>query len=165
MNSPIKHKLSFFVSYAKANKPMAMKLLERYDEQVKSSRFYSYHLWRDSKILVGEEWHREIQDALTQCDLGIVLISPAFLNSTYIKENELPMFIGNDAKPVIPVMLQPINFERHDLKGIQERQIFRLEADGFKQPRSFGECKPRRQDDFVRELFNQVELRLDKYFQ
>lgn len=158
-------RLSFFVSYAKANKSMAERFLEKYDEQIRASKFYDYHLWKDAGILAGEKWHQEIQNALAQCDFGIVLLSPSFLSSAYIKENELPAFTRNNAKPVVPVMLQPINFDRHDLLGIQEHQIFRLDVDGFKQPRSFGECKARRQDDFVRELFNQVELRLDKYFQ
>lgn len=144
---------------------MAAKFLGKYDEQIGASKFYDYHLWQDTEILVGESWHQEIQCALAQCEVGIFLLSPSFLSSAYIRESELPTFIGNDAKPVIPVMLQPVNFDRHDLKGIEKHQIFRLDADGFKQPRSFGECKPHRQDDFVRELFNQVELRLDKYLQ
>lgn len=164
MEPQVKLKLSFFVSYARANKSMATRLLEKYKEQIGASKFYDYRLWQDTEILAGEKWHQEIQNALAQCDLGIILLSPSFLGSTYIKESELPIFTGNDAKLVIPVMLQPISFDRHSLMGIQEYQIFRLDADGFKEPRSFGECKAPRQDDFVRELFNQIELRLDKYF-
>lgn len=157
-----KRKVSFFVSYAQANKSLASNFLEKYEEQISPSKFYNYNLWRDTGILVGENWHNEIQSALAECDLGILLISPRFLSSAYIKESELPTFIGSRPKPVIPVMLQPISLDRHDLKGIQEHQIFRLDADRFKHPRAYAECKTNRKDDFVRELFRQVEFRLDK---
>ena len=157
-----RRKVTFFVSYARANKVLASSFLEKYDEQIRPSKRYDYHLWRDTGILVGEKWNNEILSALQKCDLGILLVSPRFLSSSYIGEKELPFFVGNDAKPVIPVMLQPVDLDRHNLKGIQEHQIYRLDLDDFKHPRAYGECRRNRRDDFVRYLFNNVELRLDK---
>ena len=96
--------------------------------------------------------------------MGLLLISPAFLSSDFIIENELSYFIGSDTKPVIPVLIQPVNFKRHDLKGLLEHQIFRLDIDSFKSPRAYGECKSNRKNDFALELFNQVEARVDDIF-
>ena len=133
-----KRNVSIFVSYAQSNKFLASSFIEKYVEQIRPSKKYQYNLWQDTGILVGENWHHEIQKALIECDLGIMLLSASFLGSSYIGESELPNFIGLHSKPVIPLLLQPIDFDRHDLKGIEENQIFRLDASEFKHPKAYG---------------------------
>jgi hypothetical protein len=154
--------VGFFVSYARANKALALRFLTRFEEQLTPSRHYAYHVWRDGRILVGEDWHGEIQRALHDCQLGLLLISPAFLGSQYIERHELPTFVGQDAKPIIPIMLQPVDFERHDLKGLGDQQIFRLDGERFKEPKAYGECSGNQRERFAAALFRQVEQRLDK---
>jgi hypothetical protein len=63
---------------------------------------------------------------------------------------------------VIPVLLQPIDLDRHDLKGLQRMQIFRLDRPRFASPKAYGECSGAQRDQFALELFRQVEARLDK---
>ncbi len=157
-----KRPVKFFVSYARANKALAMRFLNHFEEQAVPSRHYAYGFWRDGRILVGEDWHDEIRQALDDSQLGLLLISPAFLGSQYINEHELPIFLGRDAKPMIPVMLQPVDFERHDLKGLRDKQIFRLDGDRFKEPKAYGECSGRQRERFAAALFRQVEQRLDQ---
>ncbi len=159
-----KKRITLFVSYARANKVLAGNFLKRFKEQVAPSKTYAYHFWRDSKIPVGTDWHVEIEKALADCDLGLLLVSPAFLGSRYISEFELPEFTGNNRKPVIPVMLQAVDFKRHDLKGLQEQQIFRLDGERFKSPKAFGDCIGNQRDRFVQQLFCAVEDRLDRLF-
>jgi hypothetical protein len=156
-----KKKVELFVSYARSNKALATRFLRRYEEQTAASGRYHYVFWRDEDILVGEQWHEAIGRALDGCDLGLLLVSPAFLGSQYISDHELPAFVGRRAKPLIPVMLQPVDLERHDLKGLEERQIFRLEGDRFKVPKSYGDCTGVQRDRFVQSLFRQVEHKLD----
>jgi hypothetical protein len=158
----MRKKIKIFVSYARANRDLATRFLEKYREQVGPSKSYKYIFWRDAGILVGERWHDEIQGALKGCDLGLLLVSPAFLGSQYIGEHELPGFVGDDARPLIPVMLQPVDFERHDLKGLKRTQIFRLDSPRFQSPKAYGDCTGRQRNRFVQELFRQVEARLDK---
>jgi len=158
----MKKTITFFISYARANKGLAAKFLDKFSEQVTPSKKYKYMFWRDTEILVGENWNDEIQTALKQCDLGLLLISPAFLGSQYIDEHELPRFVGSDAKPLIPIMLQSVNFQRHDLKGLQDGQIFRLDRPNLRSPKSYYECSPLQRDQFIQEVFKQVESRLDK---
>jgi hypothetical protein len=114
--------------------------------------------------LLGENWHEEIQKAIRECDFGFLLFSPSFLGSAYIKEHELPHFIGKDAKPVFPVMLRRVSFESQDLLGLKKKQIFRLQSNRFKEPRAFSEISAARREDFAYEFFLQVEKRLDKIF-
>ena len=158
----MKNKITVFVSYARANRDLATRFLKKFKEQAAPSRQYQYVFWRDNDILVGEKWHQEIQVALAQCDVGLVLISPAFLGSQYIQDHELPKFLKSGGKPVIPVLLQPIDLDRHDLKGLQRTQIFRLERPRFASPKAYGECSGTQRDQFALKLFGQVEARLDK---
>ena len=151
-----------FVSYARANRDLAARFLEKFQEQAAPSKQFDYTFWRDNDILVGEKWHEEIQHALGECDAGLVLVSPAFLGSQYIQDHELPKFVKGGDKPVIPVLLQPIDLERHDLKGLQQAQIFRLDRPRFASSKAYGECSGSHRDQFALELFRQVEARLDK---
>ena len=153
--------IDFFVTYAHANRRWADDFLKRLSEQLIPSKQYEYTLWRDTAILVGQLWQQEIHRALAECDLGLLLVSPAFLGSDYITREELPRFVGIGGKAVIPVMLQRVDFTRHDLKGLEAHQVFRLEGrDG---PRAYARCR----DDisrrrYVELLFLQIERRLDR---
>lgn len=158
----MKQNITIFVSYARANRDLATRFLKKFREQAAPSKQYHYTFWRDHDILVGEKWHEEIQLALRQCEMGLVLVSPAFLGSQYIQDHELPKFVKGGHKPVIPVLLQPVDLERHDLKGLQQTQIFRLDRPRFASPKAYGECSGSHRDQFALELFRQVEGRLDK---
>lgn len=152
--------IAFFVSYAHADQRPADLFLQRLTEQLAPSKRYAYTLWRDTELLVGERWHDEIQQALAACQLGLLLISPAFLASKYITQQEWPSFTGDGAKPIIPVMLKMIDLRRHDAKGLEHHQIFRLDH-----ARAFADCTTevlRRR--FAEQLFTQIERRLDRLY-
>jgi hypothetical protein len=158
-------KVGIFVSYARANNDLATDFLKRFRQQVDPSKNYKYTFWHDGHILVGEKWDGRIQEAIEDCDLGLLLISPAFLGSQYITRRELPRFVGKRGKAVIPVVLQPVDMKRHDLKGLRERQLFRLEK-GVTSSRAYGDCyNAAKRDSFAYELFGHVERKLDRLFQ
>ena len=158
----MKKKIPVFVSYARANRDLATRFLKKFQEQAAPSKRYQYVFWRDHDILVGEKWHEEIQAALGHCDLGLVLVSPALLGSQYIQDHELSKLMKSAGKLVVPVLLQPVDLDRHDLKGLQRTQMFRLERPRFSSPKAYGECSGSQRDQFALELFRQVEARLDK---
>lgn len=147
------------VAYAHSNKELANSFLSKLKDMLAPSKKYEYVLWKDTRLLVGEEWENQIIEARDKCDLGLLLVSPAFLASKFISEKELPVFVSGE-KSSIPVMLQPVDFSRHDLKGLEKRQIFRLDFEGFKEPRAYGECKKQRRETFVLELFKAIEDKL-----
>ena len=80
-----KQPVIFFVSYARENKQLADIFLSLFEEQIGASKRYDYKKWQDHKILPGENWHEEIQKAIIKCDFGLLLISPSFLGSAYIR--------------------------------------------------------------------------------
>jgi hypothetical protein len=155
----LRKKVTFFVSYAHSNKELAGSFLQKLREMLAPSKKHEYELWQDTGLEVGEEWEQQILGARDNCDFGLLLVSPAFLGSKFITEKELPIFVSGE-KPSIPVMLQPVDFSKHDLKGLEKRQIFRLDYEGFKEPRAYGECKKGRRDTFVLELFRTIENKL-----
>ena len=161
MNSVGRVKVRFFVSYAHADDEYADPFIKALCEMLKPSKTYDFELWRDTEILPGETWLKEIEDALKACTLGLLLVSPAFLGSDFITQSELPRFVGNDAKPVIPVMLRKVNFERHDLKGLSVTQIYRYKA-GADNYRSFAQCGSGQREEFVYDLHERIERRLEK---
>jgi hypothetical protein len=158
----MRKKIYWFVSYAHKNKMLADRFLEEFKEQTAPSRRYQYEFWRDQAILPGEDWHREIQAALERCHMGLLLISPAFLASSYIRVHELPPFTRDDAKPVIPVMLKAVDLKLQGEATLERLQVFALENPRFRKAKSYADCSSRHRDEFVRALFAQVEERLTR---
>jgi WD40 repeat protein len=161
-----KRLVRFFVSYSHQEKTSIDKLLKLLSEEFGASKNYELDLWADGEIPVGERWHDQIQKAITNCDFGLLLISPAFLGSTYIDQHELPHFVGEGAeisrlKPVIPVGAVRVDFHRQDLKGLSEHQFFNPD-NGRK---FFAELtgEPARRG-YVHQLFLKIEHRLDRWF-
>lgn len=159
---PNRKTVKFFISYAHADEDHANRFISSFKEMSAPSEKYEYVFWQDTNILPGEKWKQEIQEALETCSIGLLLISPAFLGSKFITENELSKFIGIKAKPLVPVMLKKINLNRHDLKGLKENQIFRLKVKGGGNLNSYAQCGSRQKYEFVYELFDRVEMLLDK---
>ncbi len=153
----MKRRVSFFVSYAKANKVAVDQFLQLYREQIGASKRFSYALWTDHEIVVGDNWNQSIQNAIEETDFGILLVSPAFLNSVYIASNELPSYLKASGKRCFPVMLANVDLERHDLKGLEQKQIYRLDSIKLKQPRAFTYLKDLRKAQFVEEFFAKVD--------
>lgn len=146
--------ISIFVSYSHKNKKSAIKLIELLLNQLKASKSYKYELWFDEQLDAGEIWKQKILKMMNSCDLGLLLVSPSFLSSKFIIEYELPKFIGENAIPCVPIMLQVIDFDRHNLRGLEEVQIFTLNGEAF------FKCKSKSKYDFSLELFKAIENKL-----
>ena len=151
--------IRYFVSYAHHDEQQALKLLTPLRHLFDSSQDYNFEGWRDDTILPGERWHDEIQRAIAQCSFGLLLVSPAFLASGYIRKNELPAFVLDDGsspspnRRAIPVTLKSVPFDGTiDLKGLQHRQFFR-----HKDAKSFRDCRNGAlQEAFALELFKRI---------
>jgi hypothetical protein len=54
---------------------------------------HGVRVWTDRDIAISDEWHLGIQNALDRAKVGVMLVSPRFLESDYIKSDELPKML------------------------------------------------------------------------
>jgi TIR domain len=70
--------------------------------------------WYDGKIKGGDEIDPQIAHYLNEADVILLLVSPDFLRSSYVRERELPLAIqrhrAGEAR-VIPIILRPANWQ------------------------------------------------------
>jgi len=158
----MKKKVKIFVSYAKKNKVAKSDFMKRFIDYSGADARFDFEFWHDDQLAIGEDWHQSITKALDECDFGLLLLSPAFLQSQYIEKNELPKLIAKSL--CMPVALAKLDFKRFDLKGLESKQIYRLDNDNFEQPRAFTDLKSKRKDDFVANLYERMHDQLVAHF-
>ena len=65
--------------------------------------------WQDRRIEEGDEWHQEIQDAMNDCELAILLVSANFLASPFIQDEEIPKLLKRRMEEdlrVVPIIVK-----------------------------------------------------------
>jgi tetratricopeptide (TPR) repeat protein len=102
---------SVFISYAHSdnensdpNKRWLARLLEYLDVIQNRISF-----WSDTDIEIGGQWDKSIQRQLRNANVAVLLISPAFLSSKYIRNSELPVLLMNAKEKgtkVLPIILR-----------------------------------------------------------
>ncbi len=86
-------------------------------------------VWEDTKLQLGSNWTQQIHDAIEHAKVAILLVSPAFLASEFIRSQELPKLlkkadmdsipdVGNDGDVeeleslvIIPIVVRPCLIE------------------------------------------------------
>lgn len=79
-------------------------------------RFHNVHLWSIDRIKVGAEWRTELDNALSQADVGLLLISASYLASDFISDVELAKLFERHSSGgvrIIPVLLKSCPWELH----------------------------------------------------
>ncbi|HUV03182.1 MAG TPA: TIR domain-containing protein [Desulfobacteria bacterium] len=105
-----KRKKQIFISYAHKDKEWLDCLKVFLTRLEKDSQI---DMWEDSKIKAGEDWVREIENALRNVDAAILLISEDFLASDFISSNELPRLLSAAEKKglkILSIILKPSSF-------------------------------------------------------
>ena len=80
------------------------------------------NLWDDTQIKAGNKWRDEIEHALAETKVAILLVSTDFLASDFIAKDELPPLlkaVENDVATVLPVILKPSLFNQTKLAEFQ----------------------------------------------
>lgn len=78
--------------------------------------------WQDRRIEAGDEWNNSIQDAMNECDLALLLVSPDYLASRFIQEAEQPKLLKRreEMLRVIPIIVRPCKWQSEPvLKDLQ----------------------------------------------
>ncbi|HEX7318697.1 MAG TPA: TIR domain-containing protein [Pyrinomonadaceae bacterium] len=85
--------------------------------------------WRDRRIEAGDEWNSSINDTLDDCDLALLLVSPDYLASRFIQEEEQPRLLQRRREMrlrVIPIIVRPCPWENEPVL----RDLQALPTDG-----------------------------------
>ncbi len=163
----MKKKLKYFVSYAHKTDRQAKLLLEIFEEHASLSRNYIYEKWIDDDIILGEDWNQQIQEAIAECDFGLLLLSATYFTRRYIREDELAHFIkpkGEILAPMVPVGLETFDLGG-DLLGLEKTQIFRYKNKPGADPKFFDQLVRKNQRiKFVQALLKDMKRKFDKYY-
>ncbi len=79
--------------------------------------------WQDRRIEAGDEWYQEIQEAMNDCDLAILLVSANFIASNFIQDEELTRLLKRrmeEGLRVVPIIVKSCMWQSEPvLKDIQ----------------------------------------------
>ncbi len=101
-----------FISYNHKNRAYLDRLLVHLKPLTKKGII---DIWVDTKIKTGDKWREEIEKALDNASIAILLISADFMASDFIVDNELPPLLSKaevDGTRILPVILSPCRFTR-----------------------------------------------------
>lgn len=97
-----------FVSYCRDDQRITNGLINHFKAVSLGERLA---IWSDENLTLGGTWESELNDAMLRADVAILIISEAFLNSDYIRTNELPLLLERRASGsllVVPVIARPV---------------------------------------------------------
>lgn len=95
-----------FICYARSNeewKNEVKKHLKPYEN------YSNITVWSDDKIKAGQDWDQEIKDALNRTKFAILLITPEFLASNYIYDQELPEIMRASQEDGLEIIWIPVS--------------------------------------------------------
>ncbi|MFY8145286.1 MAG: ORF6N domain-containing protein [Rhodobacter sp.] len=102
-----------FICYAHKDEPTRAELVEH----LRNLDHLGINAWSDRDIPAGNDWLKEIGHILETCDAAVLLVSPQFLNSRFIKTVEVPALLKARADRgalVIPLIVQHCNWQKQE---------------------------------------------------
>ena len=91
-------------------------------KQLKPLENKGLDFWSDRDINPGQEWPVEIDHFLNRAKVAVLLVSANFLNSDFIREQELPRLLEAaqlGQVTILPVLISYCNWERTDIGKFQ----------------------------------------------
>ena len=152
---------SVFVSYAHEDKNW----LDRFTQFVQPlTQQDELTVCSDQDIGLGDDWKAHIQSHLNAARVAVLLVSPAFLASKYVRNSELPVLFRNardNDVTIIPIILRPCLFAETKYKypdpttGPEEFTLASIQAAGSPS-KALSEMEESEQDRTLLEVARQL---------
>jgi hypothetical protein len=110
---------SVFVSYSHKDARWRDRLQVHLKPLIRNGKI---DLWDDTRIRTGDKWRDEIENALDNAKVAILLVSADFLASEFISTNELPPLLKlakQRGVRIMPVILGPSRFAESEISQFQ----------------------------------------------
>jgi hypothetical protein len=76
--------------------------------------------WSDKQLEIGDDWDTSIRRRLQEARVAVLLVSPSFLASKYIRNSELPVLLKKHKEEgrfeVLPIIVRPCLFSEAKFK-------------------------------------------------
>jgi len=103
-----------FISYSHKDR----KWLDRISEMLTPLERRGLRVWSDEDIKPGMLWRDEIDKAIADAKVAVLLVSPAFLDSEFIFQNELPPLLAAAADDGLTVLWVPVDYSLYEYTDI-----------------------------------------------
>lgn len=103
---------SVFVSYSRRDQDYLDRLMIHLSPLEKQGRI---KVWADTRLKPGDRWKEEIESALNESSIAVLLISADFLASQFIIDDELPPLLRaaqTKGTRILPVIVKACRFVR-----------------------------------------------------
>lgn len=95
-----------FISYSRADHEWRRRLMLHLAVLERSGLI---DVWSDARLEVGSTWQLEIEEALTRSKVAVLLVTPSFLASRFIWDQEMPRILkhAEAGMAVLPLVARP----------------------------------------------------------
>ena len=108
-----------FISYAHDDREWLDKIQVHLKPHV---RYGQLRVWADSEISAGTRWQPEIQNALEATKVAVLMVTPAFLASDFIADEELAYFLDASRNEGLKILWVPVSSSSWQATPIQQFQ-------------------------------------------
>lgn len=109
-------------------------------------------VWSDNDIGAGQDWLKEIEAAIAQASVAILLISSNFLTSDFINRKEVPNLLSRkstDGLPIIPILIRECSWKH--VSWLNKLQLRPFDAKAIA-------SSGKKSDAYLSEIANEVAL-------